>query len=119
QVVAAKAVLGAAGTSFLAWALDEPLPDRHAMLGLLAIGATGYGLSLRFYLLAQRAFGAARTGSVFAFAPFIGALFAVMLGDASGGWVMAQGGAFMVAGVMLHLTETHDHEHVHEAIDHE
>jgi hypothetical protein len=35
-----------------------------AALALLAIGATGYGLSLRFYLLAQRAFGAARTGSV-------------------------------------------------------
>ena len=40
-----------------------------AAVGLLVIGATGYGLSLRFYLLAQRAFGAARTGFVFAFAP--------------------------------------------------
>jgi drug/metabolite transporter (DMT)-like permease len=119
QVVAAKAVLGAAGTSFLAWALDEPLPDRHAMLGLLAIGATGYGLSLRFYLLAQRAFGAARTGSVFAFAPFIGALFAVMLGDHSTSWMMAAGGALMLTGVLLHLAESHVHEHVHESIEHE
>jgi len=119
QVVAAKAVLGAAGTSFLAWALDEPLPDRHAMLGLLAIGATGYGLSLRFYLLAQRAFGAARTGSVFAFAPFIGALFAVMLGDHSTSWMMAAGGALMLAGVLLHLAESHVHEHAHDAIEHE
>ena len=38
-------------------------------------------MSVRVYLLAQRAFGAARTGSVFAFAPFIGAALAVMLGD--------------------------------------
>jgi len=89
------------------------------MLGLLAIGATGYGLSLRFYLLAQRAFGAARTGSVFAFAPFIGALFAVMLGDHSTSWMMAAGGALMLTGVLLHLAESHVHEHAHDAIEHE
>jgi hypothetical protein len=39
-------------------------------MSLFLIGATGYCLSLRFYLLAQRALGAARTGSVFAKAPF-------------------------------------------------
>lgn len=29
------------------------------LAGLMAVGATGYGLGLRFYLLAQRAFGTA------------------------------------------------------------
>ncbi len=78
---------------------------------LLAIGATGYGLSLRMYLLAQRAFGAARTGSVFAFAPFIGAAVAVGLGDRGLSWGMAAGGLFMLAGVVVHLYERHEHEH--------
>jgi len=119
QVVVAKAVLGAACTSLLAWALDEPLPNPYTMLGLFAIGATGYGLSLRFYLLAQRAFGAARTGSVFAFAPFIGALFAVLLGGQSTSWMMAAGGALMLTGVLLHLAESHVHEHAHGALEHE
>ena len=119
QVVVAKAVLGAACTSLLAWALDEPFPNQYAMLGLFAIGATGYGLSLRFYLLAQRAFGAARTGSVFAFAPFIGALFAVLLGGQSTSWMMAAGGALMLTGVLLHLAESHVHEHAHGALEHE
>ena len=40
-------------------------------------------MSLRLYLLVLRAFGAARTGSVFAFAPVIGALLAIALGDRS------------------------------------
>ena len=83
------------------------------------IGATGYGLSLRFYLLAQRAFGAARTGSVFAFAPFIGAAFAVLLGERPAGWMMALGSGLMLAGVLLHLAESHGHEHAHEALEHE
>lgn len=72
-----------------------------------------------FYLLAQRAFGSARTGSVFAFAPFIGAAIAIALGDRSGTWVMAVGGLLMVLGVVLHLAESHGHEHAHERLEHE
>jgi len=86
---------------------------------VVAIGASGYGLSLRLYLLAQRAFGAARTGSVFAFAPFIGAVLAVALGDRSLSWGMAAGGALMLAGVALHLMESHAHEHAHDTLEHE
>lgn len=119
QVVLAKAALGATATVVLALATGEPMPGWAAAAGLMAVGATGYGLSLRFYLLAQREFGAARTGSVFAFAPFIGAALAFALGDRSAGWGMALGGLLMLAGVALHLAESHDHEHEHEALEHE
>lgn len=119
QVVMAKAVLGASATSLLAVLFGEPLPSAGAAAALLAVGATGYGLSLRFYLLAQRAFGAARTGSVFAFAPFIGAAVAVALGDRSASGWMAFGSLLMLAGVVLHLAESHGHEHEHEALEHE
>lgn len=119
QVVMAKALLGATATTVLALVLGEPLPSLAAALALFAIGASGYGLSLRFYLLAQRAFGAARTGSVFAFAPFIGAVVAIALGDRSASGMMALGSALMLAGVVLHLAESHGHEHAHDALEHE
>jgi drug/metabolite transporter (DMT)-like permease len=119
QVVFAKAVLGVIATLLLAWLFHEPLPRPGAALGLLVIGATGYGLSLRFYLLAQRAFGAARTGSVFAFAPFVGAALAIVLGDRNGSWIMAAGGLLMLLGVLVHLAESHGHAHEHEALAHE
>jgi drug/metabolite transporter (DMT)-like permease len=119
QVVMAKGAIGAAATALLAVLASEPLPGVVTALSLFAIGATGYGLSLRCYLLAQRAFGAARTGSVFAFAPFIGAAVAVSLGDRAPGWLMAAGGVLMLAGVLLHLAESHGHEHVHDALEHE
>jgi hypothetical protein len=102
-----------------AFLLREPLPSLGAAAALLAIGATGYGLSLRFYLLAQRAFGAARTGSVFAFAPFIGAGVAMAIGDRSTDLLTAFAGALMLTGVVLHLAESHAHEHAHEALEHE
>ena len=119
QVVLMKAALGSAATLSLALATGEPMPRLWPALGLLAVGATGYGLSLRFYLLAQRAFGAARTGSVFAFAPFIGAFLAFSLGDRSAGWGMAAGGLLMLLGVVVHLAESHEHEHEHEPLEHE
>ncbi|MDP3250326.1 MAG: EamA family transporter [Hydrogenophaga sp.] len=119
QVAWIKALLGASATLSLAVFRGEPLPGTSATLALLAVGASGYGLSLRFYLLAQRAFGAARTGSVFAFAPFIGALGAFALGDRSASGLMALGGGLMVAGIWLHIAERHAHEHLHEAMRHE
>jgi len=119
QVVLAKAALGVVATTVLAFVFGEPLPVVGQALALLTVGATGYGLSLRFYLLAQRAFGAARTGSVFAFAPFIGAALAVALGDRSASVMMAAGSLLMLAGVVLHLAESHGHEHEHGALEHE
>jgi drug/metabolite transporter (DMT)-like permease len=119
QVVLAKAAIGAAATTVLAVILGEPSPTVVQALALLAIGAAGYGLSLRFYLLAQRAFGAARTGSVFAFAPFIGAALAIALGDRAASGLMAAGSLLMLAGVVLHLAESHGHAHEHDAIEHE
>lgn len=119
QVVLAKAVLGVTATGSLAVLTGEPLPGAGAALGLMAVGVSCYGLSLRFYLLAQRAFGAARTGSIFAFVPFIGAALAILLGDRSGGWGMVLGGALMLVGVLVHLMESHHHEHDHVALKHE
>lgn len=119
QVVLAKSALGAALTCLIAVAMHESRPGWSAAVGLLLVGATGYGLSLRLYLLAQRAFGAARTGSVFAFAPFIGAVLAIVLGDRSMSWGVALGGALMLLGVILHLAESHGHEHAHDELVHE
>ena len=119
QVVAVKGALGALVTALIAWGSREPLPSPGAAFALLAIGATGYGLSLRLYLYAQRGFGAARTGSVFAFAPFVGALTAYAMGERGLGVGVVAGGALMVLGIVLHLLETHAHDHLHDGLDHE
>jgi drug/metabolite transporter (DMT)-like permease len=119
EVVGAKASLGTACTVVAALVAGEPAPHATPALALLACGATGYGLSLRFYLLAQRRIGAARTGSVFALAPFIGAALAWVLGDRiAGPWTLAAAALFLV-GVYLHVTEQHRHHHVHEALAHD
>ncbi|MDB4937420.1 MAG: Permease of the drug/metabolite transporter superfamily [Labilithrix sp.] len=117
-VVAAKGALGAMLSSCVALALGEAWPDTWPLLGLVLVGATGYGLSLRLYLKAQRALGAGRTASVFASAPFCGALLAWALGEPAGPYAIAAGGV-MILGLVLHVTERHDHRHAHDPIEHE
>ncbi len=119
QTVLAKAALGAGATSVIAWLAGGPPPAMGAAIGLLVVGGIGYGFSLRLYLLAQRAFGAGRTASVFALAPFIGALVAIALGErVASVWLLASA-VLMLLGVLLHLGETHAHAHLHESIEHE
>lgn len=118
-VVRIKAACGVALTGALALLMGEPQPAWLKIGGLLACGATGYGISLRLYLLAQRRIGAGRTGSVFAVAPFVGAVASLLLGDRPGGFTTAVAAVLFIAGLVLHMSEKHVHEHAHEAIEHD
>ena len=119
RVVAAKGALGAALTASLALVRHEPAPPAGRALALLACGATGYGLSLFLYLMAQRRRGAARTGSVVALAPFVGAAIAWLAGDRGAGWPTAIAAGLFGLAVYFHLTEHHHHRHIHPAIEHD
>lgn len=119
SVVRAKAGLGVAITATLGLALGEPLPNARGALGLLLCGLTGYGISLRLYLLAQRKVGAARTGSVFAIAPFVGAALALALERRLPDWGTILSAGLFGFGVYLHVTERHGHVHNHHATTHE
>jgi hypothetical protein len=118
-VILVKGSLGAAATAMVAILRGEHAPELSHACVLLACGATGYGVSLYLYLLAQRRIGAGRTGSVFALAPFIGAAIAWAVGDRHAGALALGSVALFAAGVSLHLTERHGHRHKHEAVEHE
>ncbi len=119
RVVLAKASTGTALSFLLARALGEAWPLWRAGLVLVGCGAIGYGASLDFYLRAQRRVGAARTGSIFAAAPFIGAAFACALGERTGGVTTVLAGVLCAIGVALQVTEAHGHHHEHEHEFHE
>ncbi len=118
-VVFYKALLGAALSSLIALVVSDSWARPSALLALLACGATGFGLSLRLYLQAQRRLGAARTGSLFAAAPFVGALVAFALGDRGSLHFIAGAAALFGVAVYLHVTESHGHRHRHEPLQHE
>jgi drug/metabolite transporter (DMT)-like permease len=118
-VVFGKALLGTALSCSLSLAFHEARPTAPALLGLLACGAAGYGVSLRLYLYAQRSIGAARTGSLFSLSPFVGAALALALGDRAGMGYVGAAAAFFGLAVYLHVSEDHHHFHVHDPLEHE
>jgi len=84
-----------------------------------AVGFLGYGLSLACFVLALRQIGAARTGAYFSLAPFVGAALALAAGRETLSFQLAAAALLMGAGVWLHLTEHHEHLHVHEPMEHD
>jgi drug/metabolite transporter (DMT)-like permease len=118
SVVLAKGLLGAALSTALALATGDARPTLRAALAIAACGAVGFGLSLRLYLKAQRKLGAARTASVFALAPFVGAVVATALGEPLTPMLFVAA-VLMGVGVWLHATEQHGHLHQHEPMRHD
>lgn len=85
----------------------------------LLLGFVSYGLSIFFYIAAQRELGAARTSIYYAAAPFIGVLISwIVLRDAiTGSFLIAL--AIMLTGTYFALSEKHTHRHVHVEETHE
>jgi multidrug transporter EmrE-like cation transporter len=103
----------------IALALGAGWPPVPVMLAAAVVGFLGYGTSLVLFVRALRHLGASRTGAYFSTAPFIGAVAGVIALRESLTLALAVGAALMAAGVWLHLTEHHDHEHVHDALIHD
>jgi len=100
-------------------ALGAELPAPKVAAAAAFVGLLGYGVSLALFVVGLRHLGTARTGAYFSTAPFIGAALSfALLGEAPDAlfWIAA---VLMAAGVILHLTEHHQHLHRHEALTHD
>ena len=73
QIVVIKGFGSGFGALLLAFAAGETLPGAGAVLAALLLGFVAYGLSISFYIYAQRELGAAKTSAYYAAAPFVGA----------------------------------------------
>lgn len=78
-IASAKGAVAGTVNVGLAFALGASLPSGSTMLGTMAVGLLGYGISLVLFVLALRGLGTARTGAYFSTAPFIGAAVSLLL----------------------------------------
>lgn len=72
EIVVLKGFGSGLGSLAIAFAVGESLPALPYVLGSLLLGFLAYGLSIFFYVYAQRQLGAAKTSAYYAIAPFIG-----------------------------------------------
>ena len=118
-VVAVKGLGAAPIALIIARAAHAGWPPPGALAGALALGALAYGVSLALYVRVTRTLGAARTGMLFAAAPFVGAALAVPIAGDRPSLRLLAAALCIAAGVALLLTERHEHAHAHEALEHE
>lgn len=113
-----KGLIAGCANMALAVELGTPIPAASVALSAGMVGFLGYGLSLALFIVALRHLGAARTGAYFSVAPFFGtALALVVLSEQTTAYFWMAAG-LMALGVWLHVTERHEHPHVHEPLEH-
>ena len=79
EIVMLKGFGSGLGSLAIAFAAGESIPAPPYVLGALLLGFLAYGLSIFFYVYAQRQLGAAKTSAYYAIAPFIGAGLSLVL----------------------------------------
>ncbi len=79
EIVLLKGILSGTGSVIIGLCLGERLTSLWSVFAVLAVGFVAYGLSIFFYVYAQRILGAARTSAYYAIAPFIGTLLSLFI----------------------------------------
>lgn len=79
QIVALKGVFSGTGSLIIGLCIGERITVLWVIPLVLALGFVAYGLSIYFYVYAQRLLGAARTSAYYAVAPFISAVLSLVL----------------------------------------
>lgn len=90
EIVAVKGIFSGLGALIVAFVCGAALPDALSIVLALLLGFVAYGLSILFYIYAQRSLGAAKTSAYYAVAPFIGvALSLALFREIPSGWFIA------------------------------
>jgi len=79
QIVLLKGIFSGIGSIIIGLCIGEKITVVWSIFAVLGVGFIAYGLSIFFYVHAQRLLGAARTSAYYAIAPFIGALLSLII----------------------------------------
>lgn len=122
EIVVIKGTFSGLGSLAVALIIGESIPSILWLLCALLLGFVAYGLSIHFYIMAQKDLGAAKTSAYYSIAPFLGVAFGMLiLGERPAVQfyfaliVVIISTYFMIKDtIALQHTHEHNHTHVHE-----
>lgn len=119
QIVVIKGFGSGFGSLTIAFLTREYSGSIGYILLAMLLGFFAFGLSIFFYVTAQRELGAARTSAYYAVGPFIGVglSFVMYKEQITTNFIVAA--ILMIFGAYYTASENHNHEHVHEVVEHE
>lgn len=79
QITTVKGIFSGLGSLIIALVVGEEIPGFGWLIPVMLLGFVAYGLSINFYIKAQKYLGAAKTSAYYSIAPFLGAAFGMLL----------------------------------------
>lgn len=119
QIVIIKGIFSGLGSLIVGLILGENLPSINYIFISLILGFVAYGLSINFYIMAQKDLGAAKTSAFYSIAPFLGVTFSIFLLGERPGLRFFIALAIILIGTVIMIKDnisiqhTHEHSHVH------
>lgn len=119
EIVIIKGFGSGIGSMLISFIIGEKTNNIYYIIAALILGFVANGLSIFFYIYAQRDLGAAKTSSYYAVSPFIGVLlsFIIFRQVPTISFVVAL--VIMIIGTYFASTEEHNHKHIHHYVTHE
>lgn len=122
EIVIIKGCFSGLASVIVALILGERIPAVRWIAAVLALGFVAYGLSINFYIMAQKNLGAAKTSAYYSVAPFLGVAFSMFLLGERPALQFYVALAIMEASTVLMVKDTialqhthvHEHTHTHE-----
>ena len=79
EIVVIKGTFSGLGGLMVALIVGERIPAFLWIVSVLILGFVAYGLSIHFYIMAQKDLGAVKTSAFYSIAPFLGAAFSILI----------------------------------------
>jgi drug/metabolite transporter (DMT)-like permease len=119
QIVIIKGIGSGLGALIITVLARQMVWNSTFIILSLFLGFFAYGMSIFFYVTAQRSLGAARTSAYYAVAPFIGVGISFILFREPITISFLAATIVMVLGTYFAIFEKHEHKHLHNVIEHE
>jgi len=110
HVVVIKGLGSGLGSLIIALVVNQASVVWYFVILALLLGFVSYGMSLYFYISAQRQLGAARTSAFYAIAPFVGSIFSFIVLKDSLSIVFGIAFILMIFGTYLAIKENNSHQ---------
>ena len=101
QIVMVKGICSGTGSIIIGFLCRERILHLWTIPAVLLLGFVAYGLSIYFYVYAQRILGAARTSAYYAVAPFIGVFLSLLIFREVPGLLFIAALILMIVGAWL------------------
>lgn len=79
QIVLLKGIFSGLGSIIIGLCIGERINSLWSVFAVVMVGFIAYGLSIFFYVYAQRLVGSARTSAYYAISPFIGTILSLLI----------------------------------------